>query len=186
MSSDNGPTGIWAWACRLKVRIRRQLCVLFVLSVLPWHWTGHIKYIVVVPFVSSVRCTLSLFSQHLPPQQKPEVLVLTGSVLRTYWVFKHTFLQAVLKWVGQIRMRVKAEIDPKVSISNNPKSKPSTLSNHLPNGVHPSRQIPTPCTTTDSGPSTPTLIIFNHFILSHQAQIEQYNRFQYGASSSHS
>lgn len=65
-----------------KICIKQWICVPFILSGLFWHWTGHIhaiKCIMVAAFLSSAPWTYSLFPQHMPPRQKPKVLVLTGS-----------------------------------------------------------------------------------------------------------
>ena len=143
----------------------------------------------VVTFLSSAPCTLSLLSNICLLGRSPKFWYWLGhGVLTAYLVFKYIFVQAVLKWVGQVKMRVRGEIDSKVSISNKPKSKPRTLSNHLSKGFilvnkHTDHTLPL------TVPHQPIILLYtvllSHGILSHEGQIKPHNPFQHGASNSH-
>lgn len=163
LNSDNGPTGIWSWACRLKICIRWQLCILFILSVLSWHWTGHmlaIKYIMLVTFLSSAPYTLSLLSQHLPPRQKSKLLVWPGSWSPDSLLsIQVHFLTGCPKANGKNKDEGEGwDWFKSVFQICKPKSKPTTLST-IYTKVHPSQQICRPHSATRNPPSSHTLII---------------------------
>lgn len=188
MSSDNGLTGFWVWAWRLRVGMRWQLCVPFTLSSPAWHWTGHLKYTVAVTFLSSAPWTFSLFSQHASARQKSEVLVSTGpGVLRAYLIFKRTFLQAVLRWVAkegwgwQLGMIQKSEfqISPNQSLGHSQSIYPRAFG-PVDKYRDPIQQLATPHGRTPLSCTAP----LSHGALPRPAQLQPRNPFPCGAPSS--
>lgn len=195
LNSDNGPTGIWNWPCRLKICIKWQPYISFILSVLSWHWTGHmqaIQYIMLVTLLSFAPCILSLLSQHLPPRQKSKLLVWPGS------------------WSPDSLLSIQVHFltdCPKVNGKNkdegegwdwlksvfqicNPKSNPTTLYTIYTKGSSQSTNMYIDHILPLKIPHQPTLLLLNtvalsHDVLSYGVQIEPHNTFQYGVSSSH-
>lgn len=139
----------------------------------------------------SILCTLhfiSAFPNICLLGRSPKFWFWLGhGVLTVYLVFKYIFVQAVLKWVGQVKMRVRVEINSKVNISNKLKSKPRTLSNHLSKAFIPVNKY-TDHTLPLTAPYQLILLLYtvllSHRILSHEGQIKPHNPFQHGALSS--
>lgn len=164
LNSDNGPTGIWNWPCRLKICIKWQPYISFILSVLSWHWTGHmqaIQYIMLITLLSFAPCILSLLSQHLPPRQKSKLLVWPGpwSPDSLLSIQVH-FLTDCPKVNGKNKDEGEGwDWFKSVFQICNPKSNPTTLY-HLYKGFIPvNKYVYRPHSATQNPPSTHTLII---------------------------